>query len=84
MGQRIRAGAEWAYDRSLDCTSFNTSTMRASRLLVADLNQVYLKNRFLGKSDYDHQSFQWINAQDANSSVLSFVRFGARPEEVLL
>ena len=54
------------------------------RLLITDLNRFYSQNRFLCQSDYDQQSFQWINAHDANSSVLSLVRFGRQPEEVLL
>ena len=84
MGSEFGQAAEWAYDKSLDWHLLQYLDHEGVRLLVADLNQVYLKNRFLGESDYDHQSFQWINAHDANASVLSFVRFGTRPEEVLL
>src|SRR5436309_10194510 len=84
MGSEFGQAAEWAYDKSLDWHLLQYLDHEGIRLLVADLNQVYLKNRFLSESDYDHQSFQWINAHDANASVLSFVRFGTRPEEVLL
>ncbi len=84
MGSEFGQAAEWAYDKSLDWHLLQYLDHEGIRLLVADLNQVYAKNRFLGESDYDHQSFRWINVHDANASVLSFVRFGTRPEEVLL
>jgi 1,4-alpha-glucan branching enzyme len=84
MGSEFGQSAEWAYDKSLDWHLLQYLDHEGIRLLVADLNAVYRKNRFLSGSDYDHQSFRWINVHDANSSVLSFVRFGTRPEEVLL
>ncbi len=33
------------------------------------------------QSDYDHQSFQWVNNNDGNNSVISFVRHGTKPDE---
>ncbi len=84
MGSEFGQAAEWAYDRSLDWHLLQYIDHEGIQLLVADLNQVYRKHRFLGESDYDHQSFQWINVHDANSSVLSFVRYGTRQEDVLL
>jgi len=84
MGSEFGQSAEWAYDRSLDWHLLQYLDHEGIQLLVADLNRLYLKHRFLGESDYDHQSFRWINVHDANSSVLSFVRFGTRHEDVLL
>jgi 1,4-alpha-glucan branching enzyme len=84
MGSEFGQAAEWAYDKSLDWHLLQYLDHEGIQLLVADLNQVYLKHRFLGESDYDHRSFQWINVHDANSSVLSFVRYGTRHEDVLL
>ena len=84
MGSEFGQASEWAYDKSLDWHLLQYLDHEGIRLLITDLNRFYSQNRFLCQSDYDQQSFQWINAHDANSSVLSFVRFGRQPEEVLL
>ncbi|MBI5388213.1 MAG: 1,4-alpha-glucan branching protein GlgB [Verrucomicrobia bacterium] len=84
MGSELAQSAEWAYDRSLDWHLLQYLDHEGVRLLVTDLNRFYQEHGFLGASDYDHQSFQWVNNSDGNNSVISFVRFGTRPEEVLL
>ena len=48
------------------------------------MNGLYHKHSFLAESDYDSRSFQWINCHDADNSVFSFVRFGQKPEEILV
>ena len=42
------------------------------------------RTRFCPTSDYDSLSFQWVNNNDGNNSVISFVRHGAKPEDMLL
>ena len=84
MGCEFGQSSEWAYDRSLDWHLLQYLDHEGIRLLVADLNQFYLNNRFLSESDYDSKSFQWVNNNDGNNSVISFVRFGSKPGELLL
>jgi 1,4-alpha-glucan branching enzyme len=84
MGSEFGQSSEWAYDRSLDWHLLQYTDHEGTRLLVADLNQFYVRHRFMAESDYDFQSFQWVNNNDAAASVISFVRFGARPDEILL
>jgi len=84
MGGEFGQSSEWAYDRSLDWHLLQYLDHEGIRLLVADLNQFYLQHRFLCESDYDSKSFQWVNNNDGNNSVISFVRFGSRPGELLL
>ncbi len=84
MGSEFGQSAEWAYDRSLDWHLLQYVDHEGVRLLVADLNKFYLEHRFLPQSDYDYQSFQWINNSDGNNSVISFVRFGTQAEDLLL
>jgi 1,4-alpha-glucan branching enzyme len=84
MGSEFGQSAEWAYDKSLDWHLLQYLDHEGIRLLVADLNRFYLEHEFLPQSDYDQKSFQWVNSNDGNNSVISFVRFGANPDEVLL
>jgi 1,4-alpha-glucan branching enzyme len=84
MGSEFGQSAEWAYDRSLDWHLLEYLDHEGIRRLVADLNRLYRQHEFLGTSDYDARSFQWINCDDAANSVFSFVRFGPEPEKLLV
>ncbi len=84
MGGEFAQAAEWRYDKSLDWHLLQYLDHEGVRLLVADLNQIYLQHKFLPASDYDYQSFQWINNHDGNNSVISFVRHGTQLDEILL
>jgi len=84
MGSEFGQASEWRYDKSLDWHLLQYLDHEGVRLLVADLNLFYKQHGFLSESDYDHQSFQWVNNNDGNNSVISFVRYGRQPEDVLL
>jgi 1,4-alpha-glucan branching enzyme len=84
MGSEFAQSGEWAYDKSLDWHLLQYMDHEGVRLLVADLNKFYTEHAFLPASDYDHQAFQWINNNDGNNSVISFVRHGSNPDDILL
>ena len=41
---------------------------------MADLNRLYAAAPALSQGDYDHAGFYWINCDDRENSVLSFMR----------
>jgi 1,4-alpha-glucan branching enzyme len=41
---------------------------------VADLNRLYAASPALWQADFDHSGFFWINCNDLDNSVLSFIR----------
>jgi 1,4-alpha-glucan branching enzyme len=84
MGSEFGQSREWAYDHSLDWHLLQHLDHEGVRLLVGDLNRFCLAHPFLPASDYDPQSFQWVNNTDGNNSVISFIRHGTQPGEVLL
>jgi len=84
MGSEFGQSGEWAYDKSLDWHLLQYMDHEGVRLLVKDLNHFHARNPFLPASDYDYPSFQWVNNSDGNNSVISFVRHGTRPEDILL
>jgi 1,4-alpha-glucan branching enzyme len=84
MGSEFGQSGEWAYDKSLDWHLLQYLDHEGVRLLVGDLNRFYAEHPFLPASDYDAQSFQWINNNDGNNSVISFVRHGNNPDDILL
>ncbi len=54
------------------------------RTLVADLNRLHRQERALHEVDFDPGGFEWIDSHDWQSSVLSFVRRAADPEDFLV
>jgi 1,4-alpha-glucan branching enzyme len=57
---------------------------RGLQKLVSDINHVYVKEPAFWEQDFEPQGFSWIDFQDANGSIVSFVRMGKRPEDLLL
>ena len=84
MGGEFAQSAEWAYDKSLDWHLLQYMDHEGVRLLVRDLNHFFTAYPFLAAADHDPLSFQWVNNNDANNSVISFVRHGTKSEDVLL
>ncbi|MGG5462201.1 1,4-alpha-glucan branching protein GlgB [Clostridium sp. B9] len=48
------------------------------------LNHFYLENKSLWQLDYDQNGFRWIDADNSNQSVLSFIRSGEKEEDKLI
>ena len=76
MGQEFAQGAEWAYARSLDWHQADLPPHRGMQLLVRDLNLAYRANPALHLNDARAEGFEWIDPDDAEASVLSWLRKG--------
>ncbi len=77
MGQEFGQRAEWSEERGLDWFqlgehSFSTGVQQ----LVRDINGIYRENRALWSRDSSPEGYSWIDANDSNNNVLSFLRFG--------
>jgi 1,4-alpha-glucan branching enzyme len=84
MGGEFGQHDEWCHFRSLDWHLLQYSHHNGLMLWVRDLNRLYHEHPWLGKYDDDPCGFQWINADDCNCSVLSYLRKGEKPNELLL
>jgi len=74
MGCEFGQSSEWRYDGSLDWHLLEFVDHYGIKDLVRDLNQLYLQDPVLAETDHRPETFQWINCDDAESSVLTFVR----------
>jgi 1,4-alpha-glucan branching enzyme len=54
------------------------------RRLVADVNRTYRREPALYEVDFDGSGFSWIDCNDADSSVISFVRRARDPRDLLV
>ena len=88
MGAEIGQRAEWNENGQLDWAALKTGPFHAGlQTFVQDLNRLYAASPALWQADYDHAGFFWINCNDRENSVLSFVRQtadGARKIAVIL
>jgi 1,4-alpha-glucan branching enzyme len=78
MGQEFAQVEEWSAERSLDwhLVEDEASPHAGVQRLVRDLNHVYQETPALYQRDEDPTGFYWIEANDAENSVLAFAREG--------
>ncbi|WP_062212798.1 1,4-alpha-glucan branching protein GlgB [Demequina oxidasica] len=75
QGCEIGQEAEWSEGRSLDWWQLEDPLHAGIKDLVRDLNGLYKRYPSLWQDDSSPQGFQWIDADDAQHCVLSFIRY---------
>ncbi|MFN2494446.1 MAG: 1,4-alpha-glucan branching protein GlgB [Pseudonocardiaceae bacterium] len=76
MGGEFGQPAEWAESRSLDWHLLHEPLHSGLMRMVGDLNIGYRAHRALYSQDTTPAGFEWIDANDAEGNVLSFLRWG--------
>jgi 1,4-alpha-glucan branching enzyme len=84
MGQELAQRREWSEDRSLDWHLLDHESHKGVQRLVADLNKLYAACPSLHQVEFDWQGFEWINANDADNSVFSFLRRAKNSSETMV
>ncbi len=75
MGGELAQEREWNHDRELDWGVLDWADHRRLQAMVRDLNRVQRAHAALWEADSRPEGFRWIDAEDADQSVLSFLRF---------
>ena len=84
MGTEFGQSSEWRYDGSLDWHLCQYPDHEGIRSMVGDLNRLYGEHKALYERDNSSEGFRWINCNDAESGVLSFVRFGHNKADTIV
>lgn len=74
MGSEFGQFEEWNHDKSLDWHLLSFESHRGLQNLVKDLNNLYKQEKALHQKDHEIDGFFWIDFQDAENSVFSFLR----------
>ena len=74
MGQEFGQLREWSEERELDWFLLNEEPHKDLQNYVHDLLTIYKKYPALYAADNDPEGFEWINANDGDRSIFSFVR----------
>ena len=77
MGGEIAQNDEWRHDASVDWHLLGFPEHAGVQALVRALNTVYRHEPALWEQDFDWPGFRWIDPDDSDNSVLSFLRFPA-------
>lgn len=74
MGQEFGQWGEWNHEQSLDWHLTQYDRHQGLQKLVKDLNAVYKRERALFEHDFDSSGFEWVDCNDWQQSILSFIR----------
>ena len=84
MGDEFGQTHEWDHDRSLDWDLVKDPLHAGLQRFVRDLNRIYAAEPALHEVDFDFSGFQWIDCNDSENSVVSFIRRSKRPGDFLV
>jgi len=84
MGQEFGQYREWSEDRELDWFLLGEEKHQQLKKCFADMLKLYRQYPALYATDKKYEGFSWINADDADRSILSFVRYSPDGQENLL
>lgn len=84
MGQDIGQHREWSEEREIDWFLLQEKDNARLKEYVKGLLHLYRKYPALCKNDGGYDGFSWINANDADRSIFSFVRWAPDQKEHLL
>ena len=84
MGQDFGQHREWSEERELDWFLLEKEPNHQLQLFVKELLHLYKSNKCLYEYDCWPEGFEWINADDGDRSIFSFVRHSASGKNNML
>jgi 1,4-alpha-glucan branching enzyme len=83
MGCELAQELEWSEERSIDWEGLADPHRQGVQDLVRDLNRVYRDRPSLWERDSEPSGFSWIDPNDSDENVLSFIRRSASGEPLV-
>ena len=74
MGAELGETNEWDHDRVLDWDAAALPSRRQLRTFLTELGRLYHERPALWRRDVDPDGFEWIDCDDRENGVLTFVR----------
>jgi 1,4-alpha-glucan branching enzyme len=85
MGGEFGQTREWYHESSLDWDLLEAGPYHAGvQRLVCDLNRVYRAEPALHEVDFEPAGFEWMDCDDAERSIVAFVRRARDPRRLVL
>jgi 1,4-alpha-glucan branching enzyme len=83
MGCEFAQGAEWNHQQSLDWHQLDVPAHAGVQRLLQDLNRFYKATPALYQRDFEGSGFEWIDHNDVERCVLSFIRRGTAADSLV-
>ncbi|MBQ79948.1 MAG: 1,4-alpha-glucan branching enzyme [Planctomycetaceae bacterium] len=83
MGDEFGQPQEWNFDESLSWHFLEDKDHSGLSQTVAELNTLLRQEPALHQIDFDGQGFEWIDCQNWNESIISFLRKGVAQNDTL-
>ena len=84
MGGEFGQRREWTHDDALEWWVLQHDSHRGLQRWVEDLNRTYRNEPALWQHDFDASGFEWVDCNDAEASVLSYLRKAADGSPLLV
>ena len=84
MGGEFAQFSEWNFEQSLDWHLLAYDGHEGVQNVVKELNYIYKSEPSLHRNDVEKEGFSWIDENDYQANVISFIRKGARNEKPLI
>ena len=84
MGGEFAQWKEWTHEESLEWHALEHRTHLDVQRWVKDLNDLYRCEPALHELDFDPAGFEWIDFNDVNHSIVSYLRRGSSTPDVIL
>ena len=84
MGGEFGQRREWDHDGELEWPLLKFAPHQGLLRWITDLNRLYKEEAALHELDCEPAGFEWIDADDSQNSVLSFIRKGRYVEKIVV
>jgi 1,4-alpha-glucan branching enzyme len=84
MGGELGQWREWLHDESLEWHLLQYLPHSGLQQWVSDLNRFYRGQPALYELDFEQAGFEWIDCNDVEHSVVSLMRKGHSPDDLLV
>ncbi len=84
MGQEFGQWNEWDHEKGLDWQLLECETHKGIQRWASDLNHLYRTEPALHELDFSPKGFKWIDCNDWEKSVISFLRKGKSEKDTVV
>ncbi len=84
MGSEYAPFREWDYENSLEWFMLDYDMHAKAQLYNKELNHLYIEHSELWEIDYSWDGFQWIDCDNKNESILSYLRKDKKGNELII
>jgi 1,4-alpha-glucan branching enzyme len=84
MGGEFAQWQEWDFNKDLEWEALKAPNHQGVQRFMRDLNRLYQNESALYEDDFNWTGFAWIDANDSDNSVFSFIRNAKSSDEFVM